>query len=130
MKYWLIEVVLLLPMVAFSQRKPTKQSEVKIQKTSLTRDEELQLGKEAAAQGDSANLNGTTSEFVQSLEKGDPNLRAEKSTAATLGGKATLVTKLTTKTSAQQDQVIYLYTVAREARPVVPGAGRRAFTTG
>ena len=50
MKYWLIEVVLLLPMVAFSQRKPAKQSEVKIQKTSLTRDQELQLGKEAAAQ--------------------------------------------------------------------------------
>jgi Zn-dependent protease with chaperone function len=66
-------------------------------------------------QGGAANLDGTTSEFVQSLKKGDPNLNAENSTRATLSGKAALMTKLTTKTSAQQDQVVYLYTIAREA---------------
>ena len=66
-------------------------------------------------QGDPANLDGTTSEFVQSLAKGDPNLKSEKSTRATLGGKAASMTRLTTKTSAQEDQVVYLYTVARDA---------------
>ena len=62
-----------------------------------------------------ANLDGTTAEFVQSLAKGDPSLRAEKPARATVGGKASLMTKLTTKTSAQQDQAIYVYTVPREA---------------
>jgi predicted Zn-dependent protease len=46
----LLAIVLLLPAVALPQKKPAKQAEVKIQKSSLTRDQELQLGKEAAAQ--------------------------------------------------------------------------------
>ena len=66
-------------------------------------------------QNGAANLDGTTAEFVQSLEKGDPSLRADKPNRATLSGKAALMTKLTTKTSAQQDQVVYLYTIPREA---------------
>ena len=49
------------------------------------------------------------------LAKGDASLRAEKSVTETLGGKPARMTKMTTKTSAQQDQVVYLYTVAREA---------------
>ena len=79
-------------------------------------------------QGDSANLNGTASESCNHLKRATRDLRAEKSTAATLAAaKATLVTKLTTKTSAQQDQVIYLYTVAREAGLCLPGAGRALY---
>ena len=50
MKYRLLSIALLLPLAAYAQKRPAKQSEVKIQKTSLTRDQELQLGKEAAAQ--------------------------------------------------------------------------------
>ena len=46
----LLLIALLLPFVSYSQKRPAKQSDVKIQKTSLTRDHELQLGKEAAAQ--------------------------------------------------------------------------------
>ena len=61
------------------------------------------------------NLDGTTAEFVQSLKKGDASLKAESSARASIGGKPALLTKLTTKTSAQVDQVIYLYTVPREA---------------
>ena len=62
-----------------------------------------------------ATLAGTTAEFVQSLAKGDTSLKAEKSIQATLGNKSALLTQLTTKTSAQQDQVVFLYTVARDA---------------
>ena len=50
MKYRLLSIALLLPLAAYSQKRPAKQVEVKVQKTSLTRDQELQLGKEAAAQ--------------------------------------------------------------------------------
>jgi len=39
----LLLIALLLPAVALPQKKPAKQAEVKIQKTSLTRDQELQL---------------------------------------------------------------------------------------
>jgi len=52
---------------------------------------------------------------VQSLAKGDASLKAEKSIQTTLGNKSALLTRLTTKTSAQQDQVVFLYTVARDA---------------
>ena len=62
-----------------------------------------------------AKLDETTAEFVQSLAKGDASLKAEKSISTTLGNKSALLTRLTTKTSAQQDQVVFLYTVAREA---------------
>ena len=62
-----------------------------------------------------ANLDQTTAEFLQSLAKGDASLKSDKSIQTTLGGKSALLTRLTTKTSAQQDQVIFLYTVARDA---------------
>jgi Zn-dependent protease with chaperone function len=61
------------------------------------------------------NLDGTTAEFVQSLKKGDANLKAEIPVRASIGGKPALLTKLTTKTSAQMDQIVYLFTVPREA---------------
>jgi Zn-dependent protease with chaperone function len=62
-----------------------------------------------------ANLDESTAEFVQSLAQGDPALKADRPARATIGGKPALMTRLTTKTSAQQDQIVYLYTVPREA---------------
>jgi len=64
-----------------------------------------------------ASLDGTTKEFIASLQKGDPNLRAGSPERAQLGGKPALLAKLNTKTSSreQPEQVVYLYTVAREA---------------
>lgn len=63
------------------------------------------------------NLEATTKEFLDSLQKGDANLKAGRSERVSVGGKAAMRTRLTTKTSLQQepDQVVYLYTVAREA---------------
>lgn len=62
-------------------------------------------------------LDTNTSEFLASLQKADTNLKAEKPQAAQIGGKAALRTKLTTKTSLQSEpnQVVYLYTVQRQA---------------
>jgi Zn-dependent protease with chaperone function len=63
------------------------------------------------------NLEASTGEFVDSLKKGDSNLRTDRPERFQVGGKPALMTKLETKTSLQQEpgQVIYLYTVAREA---------------
>jgi len=63
------------------------------------------------------NLDSTTKEFLDSLEKGDTNLRADKPQRLQVGNRTALKTRLTTKTSVQQDpdQVVYLYTVARDA---------------
>ncbi len=62
------------------------------------------------------NLDASTKEFVDSLRKGDSNLRADRPERAEIGGKPALMTKLNTKTSLQRepDQVVYLYTVAQE----------------
>ncbi|HEV2485599.1 MAG TPA: M48 family metallopeptidase [Terracidiphilus sp.] len=62
-------------------------------------------------------LDVSTKEFLASLQKGDTNLKTEKSEHVQLGGKTALRTKLTTKTSLQTepDQVVYLYTVSRDA---------------
>ena len=49
MKRRLLVIVFTIPFILFGE-KPARQADVKIQKTSLTRDQELQLGKEAAAQ--------------------------------------------------------------------------------
>lgn len=65
----------------------------------------------------SVKLDASTKEFIDSLAKGDKNLRAGPSERTQVGGESALLTRLTTKTSSQQepDQIIYLYTVAREA---------------
>jgi Zn-dependent protease with chaperone function len=62
-------------------------------------------------------LDASTNEFLASLQKGDTNLKAEKPQQVQVGGKIALRTKLTTKTSLQSepDQVVYLYTVTRDA---------------
>jgi beta-barrel assembly-enhancing protease len=64
-----------------------------------------------------ANLDASTKEFLDGLQKGDPNLKADKPQRVQVGNKTALKTRLTTKTSVQQDpdQVVYLYTVARES---------------
>jgi hypothetical protein len=63
------------------------------------------------------NLDTSTREFVESLRKGDTNLKADPSQRVQVGGKSALRTKITTKMSLQQepDQVVYLYTVPRPA---------------
>ena len=61
-------------------------------------------------------LDAATQEFLEALQKGDPNLKqAERPQRVEVGGKPALRTRLMTKTSLQQepDQVVYLYTVAR-----------------
>ncbi len=62
-------------------------------------------------------LDATTSELLQSLEKGDANLRAERSSRTEVGRKPALLTRVSTRTSLQNEpnQTIFLYTVAREA---------------
>ena len=45
----LILFALIVPSAAYSQ-KPPKQTEVKVQRTSLSRDQEMQLGKQFAGQ--------------------------------------------------------------------------------
>ena len=63
------------------------------------------------------NLEKTTTEFVDSLKKGDTNLRPEKTERVQVGKKQALLTRIKTKTSYQQDpeQVVYLYTVVQPA---------------
>jgi beta-barrel assembly-enhancing protease len=65
----------------------------------------------------STNLDASTKEFVDGLQKGDANLKADKSQRVQVGNKTALRTRMTTKTSVQQDpeQVVYLYTVARSS---------------
>ncbi len=50
MRRLILLLIIALPVPAAAQRKSAKQAEVKVQRTSLTRDQELQLGNEAAAQ--------------------------------------------------------------------------------
>jgi Zn-dependent protease with chaperone function len=63
------------------------------------------------------NLDASTKEFLNALRNGDNHLRHGNSDRTTVGGQAALLTRLTTRTSLQgePEQVIQLYTVAREA---------------
>jgi hypothetical protein len=65
----------------------------------------------------STNLDASTKEFLDGLQKGDSNLKADKPQRVQVGNKTALRTRMTTKTSVQQDpeQVVYLYTVARSS---------------
>ena len=67
--------------------------------------------------GAAANLNSATKDFVDSLRKGDANMRSYTPEPVQVAGKPALRTRLNTKTSLdrESDQVIYLYTVARDA---------------
>jgi predicted Zn-dependent protease len=46
----LFALLMLVPVAAFPDKKPPKQAVVNVQKTSLTREQETQLGNQAAAQ--------------------------------------------------------------------------------
>jgi len=63
----------------------------------------------------SVSLETSTDEFIKDLEKGDKTLRADRPSRISVGDKPAMLTRLTTKTSDQQDQTVYLYTVARDA---------------
>lgn len=65
----------------------------------------------------STSLDASTKEFLDSLQKGDPNLKADKPQRVQVGKKTALRTRLTTKTSLQQDpeQVVYLYTIPQDS---------------
>jgi Zn-dependent protease with chaperone function len=67
-------------------------------------------------QKESTDVQALTNEYLDHLKQGDPNMKVASTQAAELGGKKALITKLTTRTSFQDDpnQVVYLYTVARE----------------
>jgi Zn-dependent protease with chaperone function len=63
-----------------------------------------------------ANLEAATIEFIEALQKGDANLRAQPPSSVQLGGRPALLTRLTTRTSLAQepDQTVFLYTVLQE----------------
>jgi hypothetical protein len=63
------------------------------------------------------NLQTTTNEFVQLLQKGDANMRIESTTQGAIGFQPAMIVKGSTKTSYQQDtnQLIVIYTVVRQA---------------
>jgi hypothetical protein len=67
------------------------------------------------AGADAVNLDSSTADFIKNLQKGDTTLKAERPSRVSVGGKTALLTKMTTKTSNQQEQTVYLYTVARDA---------------
>ena len=63
----------------------------------------------------SVNLDSATKEFLDALRKADTNLHPAQSDQAKVGGQPALLTRMTTKTSQKEDQVVYLYSVARDA---------------
>jgi beta-barrel assembly-enhancing protease len=65
----------------------------------------------------STQLDAATAEFVQSLQKGDANIKVAAPARVRVGNKPGLMTRATTKTSkpGEPDQVVYLYTVQQEA---------------
>ncbi len=64
------------------------------------------------SQPKSADLKSATNDLLQTLKKGDANMNIQTTNPVQLGGKPALVTRLTTKTSQQQDpqQTVLFYT--------------------
>jgi hypothetical protein len=62
-------------------------------------------------------LDAATKALLQSLQKGDANLKIEKTEAVNVGGKAGMFNRLMTRTSHSQDpdQIVQLYSVVRTA---------------
>ena len=60
-------------------------------------------------------LDVSTKEFLDSMQKADTNMKAERSQPVTIGGKPALRTRIMTRTSSQTEpeQIVNLYTVAR-----------------
>jgi len=66
--------------------------------------------------GAAVHLDRATTEFIGSLQKGDPELRAGKPQRVDVGGQPALMTRLNTRISGgESEQIVYLYTLAREA---------------
>jgi Zn-dependent protease with chaperone function len=67
--------------------------------------------------GGSEGLDAATKALLQSLQKGDTNLKIEKTEPVSVGSKAGMLTRLTTRTSYSQDpeQMVHLYSVLRPA---------------
>ncbi len=59
-------------------------------------------------------LQGATKELIDSLKKGDTAMQVDRPIETQVGGKPAMLTRLTTRTSDGQDQVVYFYTVARD----------------
>jgi hypothetical protein len=70
-----------------------------------------------APAGGSQEVAAATKALLESLQKGDSNMRIAKSEPFSVGGKAGILTQLTTRTSYSQDpeQVVHLYSVVRPA---------------
>jgi hypothetical protein len=62
-------------------------------------------------------LEPATKALLQSLQQGDSSLKAENPAPVNVGGKAGMLTRLTTRTSYAQDpeQIVQLYSVVRPA---------------
>jgi hypothetical protein len=60
-------------------------------------------------------LKAETNALLQALQKGDRDLKIERTEPVTVGGKQAFFTRLKTRTSYTQDpnQVVQLYTVVR-----------------
>jgi hypothetical protein len=67
--------------------------------------------------GGSESVEAATKALLESLRKGDPDLKIVDTGKVTVGGKPALLTRITTRTSYQKDpeQVVHLYSVARPA---------------
>jgi hypothetical protein len=70
-----------------------------------------------APPGGSQELEALTKQLLESLQKGDPDMKIQGTESTKVGGKAGKLTRLTTRTSYTEDpeQVVYLYSVARPA---------------
>jgi hypothetical protein len=70
-----------------------------------------------APSGGGTELEAATKELLQSLQRGDGNIKIVNTEPATVGGKPGTLTRLTTRTSYAQDpeQVVHLYSVVRPA---------------
>lgn len=68
-----------------------------------------------STQGGVTSLEAATADMMQSLKKGDSNLRSEPSSQTQIGGKPALKTRIVTRTSKQEEQTADVYTVVREA---------------
>ena len=61
-------------------------------------------------------LESATASLVDSLARGDRNLRSEKPVRLEVGRKPAMLTRITTRTTSQpQDQAVWLYTVQTDA---------------
>ena len=68
-------------------------------------------------QDGNTDLRSSTNALLDSLQKGDPDLRVERTEQMQVGGRPALFTRLTTRSSYRQDpeQIVYFFSVVRPA---------------